>query len=103
MKRAQAEKKLAALGFEIDWNVTGSDGRGFSGTIDPIGRLSICGDCFGPSLQDCDSAAEFYRLAIQEAKSHVGSLVICNKPDCDMHSELPPAGPIEFTHARSEK
>lgn len=84
MNRAQAEKTLAEFGFEIDWSVTGPAEGYWSGTIDAIGRTSICGDCFGLVVHAAN-AAEWYKLAIQEARGHVGTLSPCDKPDCELH------------------
>lgn len=90
MNRAAAERKLAALGFEIDWNVTGPSPDGWAGVIDPIGRMSICGDCFGPSI-DGANAAEWYTNAVAEAEGHTGTLVPCTDRDCDYHAEVVPS------------
>lgn len=86
MNRQTAERRLAALGFEIDWSVTGPAEGYWSGTIDPIGRMSICGDCFGPVVHG-DNAADWYRNAIAEAEGHAGTLVPCTDPGCDFHIE----------------
>jgi hypothetical protein len=41
-------RKLAALGYEVDWSVSGPHpGDGWAGTIDAIGRNCIDGDCRG--------------------------------------------------------
>lgn len=89
MRKDEAEKKLAALGFEIDWSVTGRTPDGYwDGVIDPIGRTSICGDCFGPSIQG-DNASDWYKNAIAEAEGHEGTLHPCTNPDCDLHADYP--------------
>jgi hypothetical protein len=88
MNRAQAEAKLAALGFEIDWSCTGKSEGYWSGTIDTIGRMSICGDCFGPVING-ETAADFYRNAVAEAEGHAGTLTPCTNPDCDLHADFP--------------
>lgn len=89
MNKATAIKRLAALGFEIDWSVTGPipDCAGaWAGVIDPIGKTSIAGSCFGPAIHGRNASA-WYCAAIQEAESHAGTLEPCTNPDCDMHSE----------------
>ena len=75
MHRKQAEAKLKALGYEIDWSVTGPNGdwfgtnRAWSGTFDAIGRYCIDGDCRGEVVFG-DNAADFYKNAIEAAKGY---------------------------------
>lgn len=86
MNRIIAVKRLAAVGFEIDWSVTGPNPEGgWSGTIDTIGHMSIDGDCFGLVIH-ADNAADWYRNAVTEAKGYKGHLRPCTDVKCDMHS-----------------
>lgn len=84
MNRHQAITRLAQAGFEIDWSVTGRNMDGYSGTIDPVGRTSINGDCRGCVIL-ADTAPEFYDKAVAEAESLSGDLSPCDKTDCDFH------------------
>lgn len=86
MQKQTAIKRLRAAGFEIDWSVTGRGESGYFGTIDPIGGMSINGDCRGCVIL-ADSADEFYSLAVQEAESLSGDLSLCDKEDCDFHDD----------------
>lgn len=86
MRRAQAEKRLAALGYVIDWSVTGPHPEGgWSGTIDAIGRGQIDGDCRG-ELVFGESAADWYANAIRAAESHHPPTQ-CADPNCDFHAD----------------
>lgn len=67
MNRVAAEKQLAALGFEIDWNCTVKTYDGWSGTMDAVGRGQIEGDCRGEVVFG-DTLAEFLQNAIKEAE-----------------------------------
>lgn len=86
MHRAQAEKELAALGFEIDWSCSGPGESGiWSGVIDAIGKVAISGDCFGPCVSG-DNASDFYKSCIEEAKAHAGALSPCANENCEFHN-----------------
>jgi hypothetical protein len=87
--RAKAERKLEALGFRIDWEVSGphpEGGQCWVGVLDPIGNMSLGGSCFGLSLYG-NNAAEFYEDAIKEAQENVKWLEPCTNPNCDYHNE----------------
>lgn len=88
MKRAQAERRLRQLGFEIDWSVTGPAEGYWSGTIDAIGRHCIDGDCRGEVVHG-DSAADWYTRAVAIAESYArhGPNKPCLDPDCDFHAD----------------
>ena len=89
ISKSEAERRLASMGFEIDWTVSGpSPEGGWSGTIDAIGRTSIDGDCFGPVIHG-DNASDWYASAIAEAEGHKGHLFPCTNPDCDLHADFP--------------
>lgn len=87
MNRRQAITRLAKAGFEIDWTVTGRHEDGYSGTIDPIGRMSINGDCRGCVIL-AETAAQFYDRAVTEAESLTGNLSLCTQRPCDHHDEV---------------
>jgi len=92
VNRADAEKQLAALGFEIDWSCTGPSEGYWSGTIDAIGRGQIDGDCRGEVVHG-DNAADWYRKAVAAAKSYGSSRkTTCIDPDCDFHETRPAKG-----------
>lgn len=85
MNRAQAEAKLKALGFEIDWSVTGSSEGYWSGTIDALGRRKIDGDCRGEVVHG-DNAGDWYRNAVEAAQLYAAKpSQLCRNPDCDFH------------------
>jgi hypothetical protein len=86
MKRAQAEARLRALGFAIDWSCTGPSEGYWSGTIDAIGRGTIDGDCRGEVVHG-DNASDWYRNAIAAAEGYGGAGPACTKPNCEFHSE----------------
>lgn len=90
LTRAAAERKLAALGFEIDWNVTGPAEGYWSGTIDAVGRGQIDGDCRGEVVHG-SNAADWYRNAVEAAAAYAkaGPNAQCTDPDCDFHEEHP--------------
>lgn len=85
MNRKQAEKRLAELGYQIDWTVTGPHPEGgWSGTIDAAGRGRIDGDCRGEVVFG-DNAADWYRNAIAAAEGYHPPTQ-CTDPDCDFHA-----------------
>lgn len=86
MNKSRAEAILAKLGFQIDWFVTGKDSVSGSwvGTIDPIGSMSIGGECRGQFVEG-ENASDFYNNAIQEAETLAKYLEPCTDPECDMH------------------
>jgi hypothetical protein len=90
MNRAAAEKKLAALGFEIDWSVTGRMEGYWSGTIDAVGRGQIDGDCRG-AIVNADTAYEWYDEAVSIAEMYTkgGPNRQCIDPDCEFHADCP--------------
>lgn len=86
MNRSAAEKRLAALGYEIDWSVSGPNPEGgWSGTIDAIGRGQIDGDCRGEVVFG-DNASDWYKNAIAAAKGYYPPEQ-CTDPNCDFHSD----------------
>lgn len=86
MNKAQAERKLAALGYEVDWSCSGPHPEGgWSGTIDAIGRNCIDGDCRGEVVFG-EGAADWYRNAVEAAKGYHRPTP-CTKPvgECEFH------------------
>lgn len=69
MKRKQAEKILAELGYEIDWNVTGQCEGYWAGTVDAIGRNCIDVDCRGEVVHAMNESA-WYEQAIKQVKEY---------------------------------
>lgn len=90
MNRATAERKLAALGFEIDWSCTGEAEGYWSGTIDAIGRGMIDGDCRGEVVHG-DNASDWYQNAVMAAQGYAkdGPNAQCTDPECDFHEAHP--------------
>jgi hypothetical protein len=90
MNKATAEKRLAALGFEIDWAVTGPAEGYWAGTIDAVGRGQIDGDCRGEVVHG-DNAADWYKNAVQAAEEYAkhGPNSECTNPDCEFHEAHP--------------
>lgn len=88
--RKAAEYRLAALGFEVDWSVTGRADGSWSGTIDAIGRGQIDGDCRGESV-DGDNAQDWYANAVRAAEYYAahGPNAECTDPECDFHAGHP--------------
>lgn len=86
MTRANTIKRLQQLGFEFDWSVTGKapESGMWSGTIDPVGAMSIGGECRGCVVTG-DTAGEMYFDAIKEAETNARYLQPCTNPECDMH------------------
>ena len=87
MNRQQAEKKLAALGYRIDWSSTGAADGYWSGTIDAIGRNCIDGDSRGEVVHG-DNAADWYANAVAAAKGYHRPAP-CDKSagTCEFHDE----------------
>ncbi len=90
MNRATAERRLAALGFEIDWSCTGKAEGYWSGVMDAIGRGMIDGDCRGEVVTG-DTQADFLRLCIEIAESYAKHApnTVCTDPYCDFHADHP--------------
>lgn len=84
--KARTEKMLAEFGFAFDWSVTGKDPvwPQWLGTIDPVGRFSIDGECRGITVAG-DTASAMYDEAIEAARQAREMLEPCSDPDCDMH------------------
>jgi len=78
-------KKLASLGFKYDEDVTCRTYY-WSGTIDPIGKMSIGGECAGLAVSG-NTRAEMDAEAIERAQEMSHMLTPCNDPECDMHWE----------------
>jgi hypothetical protein len=87
MNRMQAESRLAALGYVIDWSVTGPSEGYWSGTIDASKRGCIDGDCRGEVVHG-DNAADWYRNAVAAAEGY-GKPTPCPHPvgQCEFHDE----------------
>lgn len=87
MRRAAAERRLAALGYGIDWSVTGPSEGYWSGTIDAKGRGCIDSDCRGEVVHG-DNAADWYRNAVAAAESY-GEPGTCPHPigQCEFHDQ----------------
>lgn len=87
MRKADAVRKLAALGYVIDWSVTGHSEGYWSGTIDAAGRCCIDSDCRGEVVHG-GTAAEWYRNAVAAAESY-GKPTPCPHPvgRCEFHDE----------------
>lgn len=85
MTRATAERRLAALGYVIDWSCTGMAEGYWSGTIDAAGRACIDGDCRGEVVHGKD-ASDWYRNAIRVAEGY-GRPRPCQHPvgECEFH------------------
>ena len=77
-------QKLAALGFAYDETVTLRT-HYWSGTIDPIGRFSIDGECRGVAVSG-NTRAEMDAEALSEAAAMARHLRPCTDPDCEMHA-----------------
>lgn len=88
MTRQDAERQIAPLGFTLDDAAGKSPGLGWSATIDPVGRVSISGDCRGIAVVDgAASASDFWALVVSEAREAAPYLGPCPCPpgDCDFH------------------
>lgn len=81
--------KLAKLGFEYDESVTGRHPIWgvWTGTIDPIGKTSIGGECTGLTVAG-DTRAEMDANALERAAENHPYLHPCVDPDCDMHNPI---------------
>lgn len=89
MNRATAERKLAALGFEIDWSTTDKLLGYWSGCIDAKGRGQLDGDCRGCVVSG-DTLDEFLCRCIEEAEGYAKRGVSqCTDPECDLHEGIP--------------
>ena len=90
MNRATAERKLAKLGFEIDWSCT-SKGEYWGGTMDAIGRGQIDGDCRGEAIDGCATLSDFLLQCIEAAEGYAkhGPNSQCTDPECDFHEAHP--------------
>lgn len=82
-KKSDFEQKLADLGFEVNWSQVSTKGY-WSGMIDPIGRMSIAGECRGIIIHAA-GAPTWYREALKEARDNYFKLVPCTDPDCEFH------------------
>lgn len=80
------EKKLAALGFELKHPVKDPVWKDWDGTLDPIGRKSINGECRGIYISGVPTKKELYARAIEEAEEHKHLLTECTDPDCEFHN-----------------
>jgi hypothetical protein len=94
MNRKIAEKRLAQLGFEIDWDCTQKVDGYWSGTMDAIGRGMIDGDCRGEAINSGSTQAEFLRDCITAAEGYAkhGPNAQCTDPECDFHDGHPIGG-----------
>ena len=83
------QKKLANLGFSYDESVTGKHPvwGGWSGTIDPVGKKSLNGECRGICVSGA-TRAEMDADALQEAAAWKDRLKDCADSTCDMHGEV---------------
>lgn len=88
MNRKTAERKLAALGFQVDWSCTVKVDGFWMGTMDAIGRGQIDGDCRGEAINSGSTLAEFFRDCIEAAEGYAkrGPNSLCVDPGCDFHS-----------------
>lgn len=87
MNRAQAVKRLAALGYEFDWSVTGPSDGAWCGTIDAIGRNCVDGDCRGEAVYG-ENAADMYRTAVNAMKGYHPPTPCPYEPgECPFHDD----------------
>ena len=77
-------KKLADLGFCYDESVTYRTYY-WAGVIDPIGCMSIGGECRGIAVSG-DTRAEMDAEALEQARLLAPLLEPCTDADCDMHT-----------------
>lgn len=87
MRKAEAGRRLRALGYEIDWSCTGSAEGYWSGCFDGIGRTGPGGECRGEVVHG-DNAADWYRAAVAAAEQY-GKAQPCPYPpgECAFHDE----------------
>lgn len=87
--KTQAIAELKRLGFELDEDVTSYNRlNGFATTFDPIGRVSIAGECRGcHEFNYTATASEFWQQVIDRAREEAPLLEPCPLPvgECDMH------------------
>jgi hypothetical protein len=88
--RRQAEQELRKLGFQLDPAVSGKspDGMGHAATFDPVGRMSLNGECRGTVIYDyTESASAFWDEVIEEARKASKFLTPCPEDPgcCEFH------------------
>ena len=84
------KKRLADLGFEFCEHVTGPDPTWgtWDGTIDPIGKTSIDGECMGLVVYG-DTKREMIADAMKRARDYAPHLRPCEDlENCDMHGNV---------------
>jgi hypothetical protein len=101
--KAQAVAELKRLGFELDESVTSFDRcNGFAATFDPIGRVSIGGDCRGCfEFNYTASASEFWQQVIDRAREEAPFLAACPMlpGECDFHDAEEETWPLPTTRS----
>ena len=76
---------LKRCGFELDEDTFFAGRTGYQGTIDPVGKMSILGDCRGIACAAHD-APSFWAQVIEEAAKNAPFLEPCPDPEhCEMH------------------
>ena len=86
--RQQAERKLQELGFQLDPDSGKSEISGWWATIDPIGRVSIQGECRGVAVANFTAtSSEFWDEVIERAAESAPFLGPCpfEVGDCEFH------------------
>jgi hypothetical protein len=88
--RRQAERELRKLGFELDPDVSGRSPNGFglTATFDPLGRMSLNGECRGTVIFDyTESASAFWDEVIEEGLKAAKLLTPCPEDPgcCEFH------------------
>jgi hypothetical protein len=76
--------RLADMGFAYDESVTCKT-HYWAGTIDPIGAVSIGGECRGVAVSG-NTRAEMDAEALEQATMLAPLLAPCTDPECDMHA-----------------
>lgn len=88
---AQARAELSKLGLALDDTVSGWTRRdGGMATIDPVGRMSLGGECRGHVVADYTApAADFWADVVREARDIAPTLSPCPHPlgECEFHDE----------------
>jgi hypothetical protein len=87
--RQQAERELARLGFQLDPDSGKSETLGWWATIDPVGHMSIGGECKGrPVANFTATASEFWDEVISEAREIAPLLTPCPcvTDGCEYHA-----------------